>query len=83
MDRLQPPHITSRPLRWKIFWVAVIGGLGAFDAWRASKRDGSTLSEVTRTLYGTHQPTGRAAFLASLTAGSVVLAGHILKKIDE
>jgi hypothetical protein len=74
-----PPR-TSQALRWPLVWVAILGSLGAFDAWRATKRDGSTLSEVTRAAFGTHQPTGRAAFLASLAAGSAVLAVHIIKQ---
>ena len=61
-------------------WLLILGGLGAFDAWRATKHDGSTLSEVTRSVFGTHQPTGRAVFLASLTAGSAVLAVLIIKQ---
>ena len=83
MSRLQPPHITSEGLRWRFFWVTVLGGLGWFDAWRAGKHDGSTLSEVTRATFGVHRPTGRAAFLASLTAGAAVLARHIIKQQTE
>ena len=81
MSGLQHPHATPQALRWPIFWIGVIGSLGVFDAWRATKHDGSTLSEVTRVLFGTHQPTGRAVFLAALTAGAAVLAAHIIKQV--
>jgi hypothetical protein len=80
MARLQPSHTTWQAVRWPILWVGLIGGLSVFDAWRASKEDGSTLSEVTRVLFAVDQPAGRAAFLASLKVGSAVLEAHILKK---
>ena len=80
MDRLQPPHTTRKALRWPIFWIGTIGGLGVFDAWRASKHDGSTLSEVTRELFRTDQPPGRAAFAAALAVGAGALAIHILRE---
>jgi hypothetical protein len=80
MDRLQHPHTTWQALRWPIFWIGLIAGLGVFDAWRATKMDGSTLSEVTRVVFAVDQPTGRTVFLASLEVGSAVLAAHILKK---
>lgn len=78
---MKPSHTTCEALRWPIFWIGTIGGLGALDAWRATKHDGSTLSEVTRVLFGVHQPTGRAVFLAALGAGGAVLAGHIIKQV--
>jgi hypothetical protein len=74
------PLLTPTALRWPVFWIGAIGGLGVFDAWRATKHDGSTLSEVTRVLFGTHRPTGQAAFLASFAAGAAVLAHHIIKQ---
>ena len=77
---MKPSHTTPEALRsalgWRLFWVSVIGWLGVFDAWRATKRDGSTLSEVTRVLFRTDHPAGRAAFLAALAA----LAVHIIKQ---
>lgn len=77
------PPVTPQALRWAIFWVALLAGLGVFDAWRATKADGSTLSEVTRMIFRVHSAPGRAAFLATLAAGSALLALHIIKqKLD-
>jgi hypothetical protein len=79
MIRLQPSHVARKPLSWTIFWIALLSALGWFDAWRAGKHDGSTLSETTRFVFKTKAPTGRLTFLAFLAGGSAVLARHILK----
>lgn len=80
MSRLQPPHTTSQALRWPIFWIGVLGGLGVFDAWRSTKHDGSTLSECARRLFGTDTPEGQAIFTLLLEAGSAKLLTHILRQ---
>lgn len=74
------PPAPGKPLRWAVFWVAVIGGLGVFDGWRATKRDGSTLSEVTREVFRVDTPHGRAVFAALFWAGAETLAAHICKQ---
>lgn len=79
MARLQPPHTARKGLRWPIFWIGVIGGLGVFDAWRATKEDGSTLSECTRRIFDTDSPDGRELFTLFLEAGSAALLAHILR----
>lgn len=79
MGGLSGPPATPQALRWAIFWIALLAGLGVFDAWRATKADGSTLSEVTRLVFRVHRAPGRAVFLAALAAGAAVLATHILK----
>jgi hypothetical protein len=61
--------------RATLAWVAAIGTLGAIDAYRSTKRDGSTLSEVIRGTVRTDTPTGRALFLLGL----VVFARHIIR----
>lgn len=73
------PPVTVQGLRWAIFWIALLAGLGVFDAWRATKADGSTLSEVTRMIFKVDRAPGRAVFLMSLSAGAALLATHILK----
>jgi len=76
---MKPTHATSQGLRWPFFWVGVIGGLAAFDAWRATKRDGSTLSSCTRRIFNTDDPHGRELFRLFMEAGSAALLAHILK----
>ena len=83
MDRAQPPHITRKPLRWTLFWIGYFAGFAVFDGWRASKRDGSTLSEVTRHVFNTHTTHGKVAFASALAAGAICLAGHILKNVTQ
>lgn len=73
------PPATPQALRWAIFWIALLAVLGVFDAWRATKSDGSTLSEVTRMIFKVNRAPGRAVFLMTLTAGAGLLATHILK----
>lgn len=82
MERRQPPQITWKAVGWPIFWIGTIASLGAFDAWRATKCDGSTLSECTRVVFGVDEPFGRMVFQITLEVGSAALAGHILKKLE-
>ena len=77
---VKPSHTTREGLRWQIFWIATIGGLGVFDAWRASKRDGSTFSECTRRTFNTDDPRGSALFTRALEVGSAALLAHILRE---
>lgn len=77
---MKPSHTTRKALRWPIFWIGVIGGLGVFDAWRATKEDGSTLSESVRVLFNTHSPIGRALFTFFMKAGTAILTAHILRQ---
>lgn len=74
------PPAPRKPLRWAVFWAAAIGGLGVFDGWRATKHDGSTLSEITRELFQVNTPQGRAVFTALFWIGAETLAAHICKQ---
>jgi hypothetical protein len=77
---MKPSHTTWEAVRWPIFWASVIGGLGVFDAYRATKHDGSTLSECTRRLFRTDGPPGQALFRACLEVGAAELTAHILRE---
>ena len=75
VEWVQPPHVLPEALRWKAFWIATIGGLGVLDTWRASKHDGSTLSEHGRLIIRTDTPTGKVLF----SLGCIAFWHHILK----
>lgn len=60
-------------------WAAGIGSLIVLDVALDRRHDGSTLSEVTRTIYRTDTPLGRCAFVASWIALSGWFVPHILK----
>lgn len=74
-----PPPDTPEALRWAFLWSGAVGGLGVLDAWRNTKHDGSTFSEVNRALFAVHTTPGRLLFLAAWAAGTVAYARHILK----
>lgn len=63
-----PPPVLVEPLRWAIRWGVFLAVVGAFDLWRSSKRDGSTLSESVRYVLQTDTPHGRAHFEGALIA---------------
>lgn len=74
----QPPPLTPEARRWAICWVTALGVGGCVDYWRATHHDGSTVSELVRSLFDTSTPQGRARFLAVLATGTTVFALHIL-----
>lgn len=65
----------NRPHR---VWVAGIGSLVILDVVLDRRHDGSTLSEVTRTIYRVDRPAGRCAFVASWAALTGWFVPHIL-----
>lgn len=69
-------------MRPRLIWGAGIGSLIVLDVLLDRRHDESTLSEVTRSLYRTHTPLGRAAFLASWAALSGWLIPHICKAVE-
>jgi hypothetical protein len=60
------------------FWVSVFAALGVVDLWLDTKHNGSTLSEVTRAIFRTERPLGRAAFTLALAAGGAWFWDHIV-----
>jgi len=64
-----------------LVWGSAIGTLAAADLYADRKHNGSTLSEVTRALYHTEHPLGRAAFVASWVGLTVWFVPHICKTV--
>lgn len=60
-------------------WAAGIGSLVVLDVWCDSRHDDSTLSSVTRMVYRTDTPLGKAAFIGSWLALSGWLVPHICR----
>lgn len=77
---VQPPHVTPEARRWAIFWMVAIGGLGVLDGWRATKHDGSTVSELTRAAFAVDTPRGRQAFGACWGLSYSLFSDHILHR---
>lgn len=77
---VQPHHKPSAALRWALFWMGSVGVLGLLDGWRATRHDGSTISELTRVAFATHTPSGRLAFAACWGAASALFLRHILHR---
>jgi hypothetical protein len=71
---MQPSHKSSRALRAKILWTALGTLIGGLDAWRDTKHDGTTISEILREW--TDHPINRTIFLLVLAG----FARHILHK---
>lgn len=67
--------MTRKAAAWGGFWAA----FGAADFALNRRHDGSTLSEVTRYVFHTDTPAGRAAFTAFLVGGGYLLHRHICK----
>ena len=61
-------------------WVAGISALGLLDAHLNRRHDGSTLSEVTRLIFRTDTPVGRAVFTVALFGGAACYRRHICKE---
>lgn len=78
MGWTQPPHTTSAALRWRFLWLGFGASIGVVDAWRSTKHDGSTISELNRVAFATHTRQGRATFVATLGALGALYAHHIL-----
>lgn len=79
MGWVQPPHATPEALRAAIPFLALCGVFTAYDVWRATKRDGSTWSELTRVFFNTETPEGEALFRAAVEMAAAVYVRHILK----
>lgn len=69
-------------MRPRLIWAAGIGSLIVLDVVLDRRHDDSTLSGVTRSLYRTHTPLGRAAFVASWSAPSAWFVPHICKAVE-
>lgn len=71
--------MTRRP--WPVaLWAAALTVLGVADLLLDRRHDGSTLSEVTRTVFRVDTAVGRAAFTLTLSGGALSFARHIMKK---
>ena len=76
--RYAVPPLIPEALRapfWASVWGVVVVAVLAFDYWRWTKDDKSTLSDSIRWTFRTRTRKGRAAFVATLG----LFARHILK----
>ena len=64
-------------------WAGAIGGLALADWLLDRRHDGSTLSEVTRHVFRTDTPAGRAAFAASWCVLTAWFIPHICRRTPD
>ncbi|GAB3776818.1 hypothetical protein FB382_004339 [Nocardioides ginsengisegetis] len=63
-----------------IEWALHVAHFGILDYLRdRGEPDGDTASECLRVIFHTHDPRGRAALAAAITASGVVLFRHLVK----
>lgn len=72
-------------MRWPwAVWFSAIGGLTVLDVWcHRNETPGDTLSEVTRAVFHTDKPAGRAAFAVFWGALSYWFVPHINRRVHE
>lgn len=69
------------PRAARTFWVTTLAGLGVFDLWLAKNAtDGDSLSEVTRELFRTETPAGRATLVGAWAMLTAWLIPHLLHR---
>lgn len=74
---MNPSSLTQKGLRWLFFWIGFGALFGALDGWRATKHDGTSVSELLRSIFHTDTTGGKVAFTATLVLLFFIFLWHI------
>lgn len=75
---MRPLAVTQKALKWLFFWTGFGALFGVLDAWRTSKHDGTSVSEILRAVFQTHTNEGKIAFGAILFLLAFLFLWHIV-----